>query len=102
VHELRAGGAEAIAVNGQRVRATSGFSGTDGTIELDGTVLTREFEVEAVGDPASLEQAVALPGGLRSTLSTFPGVRVDVLRLDGVDVPAGTTPRPEYGEPFEE
>jgi uncharacterized protein YlxW (UPF0749 family) len=102
VQELRAGGAEAIAVNGVRVGAMSGFSGVDGTIELDGEVLTRDFEVGAVGDPASLEQAIALPGGLKSTLSTFPGVRVDILRLDEVTVSQVAGVAFEFGEPYEE
>ena len=102
VQELRAGGSEAIEVNGVRVGAMSGFSGMDGTIELDGVVLTRDFEINAVGDPASLEQAIALPGGLKSTLSTFPGVKVDILRLDVVKVSRVAEVTFEFGEPYEE
>lgn len=90
VHELRAGGAEALAVDGVRVAATSGFGMVDGRIELDGTPLAREFEVVAVGESNNLSQALSLPGGLQSTLVTFPGVTLTVRAMDMVTVPAAT------------
>lgn len=88
IHELRAGGAEAIAVNGMRVSATSGFSGSDGNIRIDGAVSSRMFEVRVIGDTDNLAQALELPGGLQSTLSTFPGVSVEIERTDRTEVPA--------------
>lgn len=102
VNELRSGGAEAIAVNGVRVGAQSGFSGEGTTIELDGTVLARDFEASAIGDPANLEQALMLPGGLKSTLSTFPGVKVEIERSEEVELPAIEEPAFEHGEPIDE
>lgn len=101
VNELRSGGAEAIGINGVRVGADSGFSGAGTTIELDGTVLARDFEAKAIGDPANLEQALMLPGGLKSTLSTFPGVTVEIERGDSIELPAIAMPEFEYGTPVE-
>jgi len=89
VHELRAGGSEAIAVNGTRVSATSGFAGGDGSIIINGIVFSRIYEVSVVGNPDDLAQALELPGGLRSTLSTFPGVSVELSRAEEVRLPAG-------------
>ncbi|HET6498377.1 MAG TPA: DUF881 domain-containing protein [Coriobacteriia bacterium] len=102
VHELRSGGAEALAVNGVRVTATSGVTMRDGRIELDGTPLAREFEVSAIGTPSDLAQALSLPGGLRSTLSTFPGVTVGVRESEELAVPAGTEHGFVLGVPVED
>ncbi len=102
IHELRAGGAEAIAINGVRVSATSGFSGQGGQIELDGMALARGYEVIALGEPGSLAQSLELPGGLKSTLVTFPGVVVTLARSEGLSVPAATTREFVVGTPAED
>jgi uncharacterized protein YlxW (UPF0749 family) len=78
VHELRAGGAEAIAVNGRRVTGTSGFSEAGGRVLLDGEELADGYLVEAIGDPATLDQALSMPGGLESRFATFPGVSTEI------------------------
>lgn len=102
VHELRGGGAEAIAVNGVRVSATSGFSGGGGRIVLDGTTLARGYEVIALGEPGNLTQSLELPGGLKSTLATFPGVTVDLAKSDDLSVPAAAARDFSVGTPVEE
>lgn len=102
VHELRSGGAEAIAVNGVRVSATSGFTMRGGHIEIDGTALARGYEVIALGQPGNLAQALALPGGLKSTLATFPGVTVTVAEGDVLTVPAATSREFVAGTPVED
>jgi uncharacterized protein YlxW (UPF0749 family) len=102
VHELRGGGAEAIAINGLRVTASSGFSGTNGRIELDGTTLARDYEVIALGDQGNLAQSLELPGGLKTTLVTFPGVTVEVASADELDVPAGRAGGYSVGVPVED
>lgn len=102
IHELRAGGAEAIAVNGVRVSATSGFAGQGGRIELDGMALARGYEVIALGEPGNLAQSLALPGGLKSTLATFPGVVVTLTESDELSVPAAATREFVVGTPVED
>jgi len=102
IHELRSGGAEAISVNGKRVGSNSGFSGEGTRIVLDGTILARDFEVRAIGNAQSLDQSLTLPGGLKSTLSTFPGVTVEIEQVEEIALPAMKTPEFAYGEPFEE
>lgn len=99
VNELRSGGAEAIAVNDRRVVARSGFSGEGTRIELDGVVLSRDFIVNAIGDPVALAQALTLPGGLNSTLSTFPGVWVEIEEADEVAVPSAQADGYHIGVP---
>ncbi len=102
VHELRSGGAEAVSVNGVRVTATSGFASRNGRIELDGTMLAPGYTVIAIGEPVSLAQSLELPGGLKTTLATFPGVVVEVATDDELTVPAGTTAGFTFGTPVED
>ena len=102
VHELRSGGAEAIAVNGVRVSATSGFASRNGRIEIDGTALSMGYEVVALGPPNDLAQSLELPGGLKSTLVSFPGVTVSVQTGDELSVPAAESPGFSVGTPVEE
>ncbi|MBE0416241.1 MAG: DUF881 domain-containing protein [Coriobacteriia bacterium] len=102
IHELRGGGAEAIAVNGVRVTATSGFAGRNGRIELDGTALARDYEVIALGEQGNLAQALELPGGLKTTLATFPGVTVEITKAEELTVPAGRTGGYSAGSPVED
>jgi len=63
VNELRAAGAEAIAVNGHRIVSTSGFSCAGATILIDTKRLSAPYKIEAIGDPANLKNALMMPGG---------------------------------------
>ncbi len=101
VHELRGGGAEAIAVNGRRVTATTGFSEGDGWVFMGGTALNSGYLVEAIGDPASLDQALTMPGGLQSRFATFPGVTTEIRRAETVSVAAAVDAGMVYGRPVE-
>ncbi|MBU4556410.1 MAG: DUF881 domain-containing protein [Actinobacteria bacterium] len=91
INELRAGGAEAIGINGVRVVASSGISGTDGVMRVGDTSLSANYELLAIGDAANLEQSLALPGGLKATLSTFPGVTVVIDQREAIALPAAGT-----------
>jgi uncharacterized protein YlxW (UPF0749 family) len=102
VHELRAGGAEAIAVNGRRVSASTGFSGSDGRVELDGAPLARDYYVVALGSPEELEQSITLPGGIESALEAFPGVQVEIEQDESLEVGAGEEGEFRLGEPVDE
>lgn len=102
VNELRAGGAEALAVNGVRLTAAAGFSGSDGAITVAGTRLTGPYRLQAIGDPANLEQSLGLPGGLKATLSSFPGVMVRIEQREMIEVAAAEPMRFVVGSPYEE
>lgn len=102
INELRAGGAEAVAINGVRVGAAAGFRGREGSISLRGTTLAGPYTIDAIGDPALLEQSLELPGGWKSTLSTFPGVDVTIAREDSMRLAAADMDEFEFGRPREE
>jgi uncharacterized protein YlxW (UPF0749 family) len=91
VEELRDAGAEAIAVNNRRIGAASAFGERDGQIVLDGVALTRPFHISAIGQPATLDGGLAIPGGALDTLRTQKDVTVDIDRLAKIDLPALAT-----------
>jgi uncharacterized protein YlxW (UPF0749 family) len=89
VQELRDAGAEAIAVNGQRVGAQTAFSSTrKGTVTVDGKEVAEPYEVVAIGDPATLEVGLRIPGGAVDTLDALQGASVVVERSSEVRVAA--------------
>jgi uncharacterized protein YlxW (UPF0749 family) len=90
VQELRDAGAEAVAVNDQRVGATSSFGERDGRVTLDGTVLDPPFRVSAIGPAATLDGGLKIPGGGLDTLTALRGVSARVQRDDALEIPALT------------
>lgn len=96
VAELRAAGAEALAVNGIRLVARSGFSTREGTILLDSLPLRRPYVVTAIGEPVTLTEALGIPGGVIDRLAVRPGVTVRTRPHTRLRVPA----RPQAHAPF--
>ena len=86
VQELRDAGAEAIAVNGRRVGGTTAFSVSDGAVTVDGQAVAQPYEVLAIGDPATLEVGLKIPGGAIDTLDALDGTKVNVERRSDVRV----------------
>jgi uncharacterized protein YlxW (UPF0749 family) len=64
VNALRAGGAEAMTVMGERITGTSAVRCVGNTLLLHGKVFSPPFEVTAVGDPARLRDALAASPGV--------------------------------------
>lgn len=102
VNELKAAGAEAIAVNGRRLAGRSGFSGDAGSAEFDGERLVAPYVVSAIGEKSGLTQAIGMPGGVAASFGTYPGVQVSVVGSDDVSVPAVQEMRFDLGEPIKE
>jgi uncharacterized protein YlxW (UPF0749 family) len=92
IEELRDAGAEAIAVNNRRIGAASAFDEHNGQILLDGVPLTRPYKISAIGQPATLDGGLAIPGGALDTLRTQPAVTVQVDRQAKIDLPALAAP----------
>lgn len=95
VQELRDAGAEAVAVNGNRIGVASAFAERDGGITVDGVAVAAPFRIVAIGQPATLEGGLKIPGGAVDAVSTVRGVRVTVAKQAKVDLPALARP-PEF------
>ena len=64
INELKISGAEAIAINGQRLKTNSYISCNGPVITIDGNQYPAPFVIEAVGDQASLTAALEMAGGV--------------------------------------
>ena len=91
VNELWAAGAEAVAVNGVRVLAVEGFAGDAAGVRLRDRVLRDPFRIEAIGDPATLEGAMLVRGGIVDGLEGV-GLNVTLARSPRLSVPAAAAP----------
>src|SRR3954465_6887809 len=78
VEELRDAGAEAIAVNNLRVGAASWFGAGAGAGGLAGRVPAAPFKGAAIGQPATLDGGLAIPGGALDSFRTQKGVAIEV------------------------
>ncbi|WP_126426016.1 DUF881 domain-containing protein [Brevibacillus marinus] len=86
VNELRAAGAEAISINGQRLVSSSAIRCVGPTIIVNGVKSATPFVITAIGDPGTLSQALHLPGGVMDRLKDF--VQISVEQKELVQVPA--------------
>lgn len=88
VEELRASGAQAIAVNGYRVVTRTSFARQKTFVYLDGHRLKLPYQVQAIGDVSVLRQAILLPRGIKDKLTAFDGVKFTIKNEDQLKLPA--------------
>jgi uncharacterized protein YlxW (UPF0749 family) len=98
VNGLWSAGAEAVAVNGQRLTTMTAIRGADKSITVDYRPLARPYVVEAIGDPATLEaRFIESPGGeWLSTLKTGQHIRLDTSAADKLTLPADSANKLRY------
>lgn len=89
INELRNAGAEALAVNGERLTLYSVIaSPEDGVMTINGTQFSRPYVLQAIGDPETMETALLRSGGLIATLEhNYEGLAVSVIRRDRMVLP---------------
>jgi uncharacterized protein YlxW (UPF0749 family) len=101
LQELRDAGAEAMMINSVRIGASSYVRDVDGGIELDRTQLRQPYTLTVVGESATLDQAMRIPGGVvdvvedtgaRITIRPSPALVIDALRP--VSTPRYARPAP--------
>jgi uncharacterized protein YlxW (UPF0749 family) len=102
VNSLWASGAEAIAVNGQRLGPTSAVRTAGQAILVNLEAVVSPYAVEAVGDPEQLQTRLA-----RTPASTHLGVLrgtyaigVSIRTADDLELPGLAQLTPEYAEPI--
>lgn len=90
VNELFNAGAEAIAINGQRIIATSAIECDGNVVKINGTKIGAPFEITAIGYPEQLA-GVSRPGGTIEALESR-GLIVTLTKQNSVKIPkyAGT------------
>jgi uncharacterized protein YlxW (UPF0749 family) len=94
INALRAGGAEAITLMGQRIVATSAVRCVGNTVLLHGRVYSPPFVVTAIGDVRALRAALSDDRGVayfRTFVNRF-GLGYTVRSERSVELPAYTGP----------
>jgi uncharacterized protein YlxW (UPF0749 family) len=105
VNALWAAGAEAVAVDGQRLTSQTAISGAGDAVLVDFRPLEPPYEVVAIGNPGRLEPAfVDSPTGRRfATYVSLLSIGFSVEAEDELTVPAGVLRRsdapPDPGQP---
>ena len=103
INELRNAGAEALAVNGERVTVRTAVASEGGAIAVNGQRLAAPYVFSAVGAPDTLERALTRKGGLISYLqNTYPDGKIDVVKQATLSLPPATSPATfQLAEPVE-
>ena len=100
IEELRDAGAEAIEINNTaRVVAQTYLADDTDGISVDGTVVNAPFEIDVIGHPHTLSEAVEFPGGVTEIVESLGG-SVDVNERETVNVTSLAVRRePQYAQP---
>lgn len=89
LNELRAAGAEVMAINGERLLSTSEVRCIGPTILINKAKrLAAPFVITAIGDPDTMTNALKMRAGVIDTLQEFWGIQVSIRKLSQVTVPA--------------
>lgn len=91
VNELKASGAEAIAINGERLTAMSEIRCAGTLILVNWTKIGPPFLIEAIGDPDMLQSGLMLNGGHLTTLK-FLGLQTSLQKTENIKLPAYSGP----------
>jgi uncharacterized protein YlxW (UPF0749 family) len=89
INELLASGAEALAINGQRVVATTEIRCAGAVIMINGVRLAPPLVIQAIGDPETLHNALRMRGGVVDNLS-FWGIEIKIKMEQEITLPAYT------------
>lgn len=76
VNELNAAGAEAIAINNERVISTTEIRNAGDYIVINTNRHSVPFEIKAIGNPENLEAALKLLGGVVENLSQILDIKI--------------------------
>ncbi len=85
VNELKAAGAEAISINGQRIITTSAIRCVGPVIQVNYQKVAAPFEIKAIGNAQYLESAMTIKGGVVDLLKEY-GVSVTVSRQSNIKI----------------
>jgi uncharacterized protein YlxW (UPF0749 family) len=102
INELWAAGAEAVSINGQRLISRSEVRCAGPTLSVNNVRYSPPYEINAIGDPKNLENALKMRGGVAETLQ-FWGIQLSIQQAESIVVPAYKGPMKfEYAEPVKE
>lgn len=88
INELRNAGAEALALNDQRLIAWSAIASDGEQVTVDGQPVPAPYYLSAIGNPETLRAALLRPGGLVPLLlAANPSIVITVQEIDRLTLP---------------
>ena len=87
INDLKASGAEAISINGQRIVDVTAISCSGYTVRINDQFFARPFRIEAIGDGSRMSAALIGPGGYGTELKEW-GLIFKVTVADDILIPA--------------
>ncbi len=87
VNELKASGAEAISINGERIAAMSEIRCAGTTILVNWNKIAPPFTIKAIGNPDMLESGVLIKNGYLESLKLL-GFPVNIQKAEKLEIPA--------------
>ena len=97
VNELKACGAEEIAVNHQRIVASTSIRCVGPVVHVNGVPSAPPYIIEAIGDPEGLISGMNLPGGVFTDLRRFDPDMIHIVKQSVMRLPAfGGDPKTRY------
>lgn len=87
LNELRAAGAEALALNDQRIVAISEIRCAGPTVSINNVRSAPPYVIKAIGNPKNLISALRLRGGVIETFE-FWGIQTKIQTSDKIHIPA--------------
>lgn len=85
LNELRASDVQAISINDERIIATSEIREAGGYFIINGKQILPPIEIKAIADPANIENALSMTGGVLYKLKDF--LKVEIKKSDEVRIP---------------
>ncbi|MHB1392288.1 MAG: DUF881 domain-containing protein [Clostridia bacterium] len=82
VNELRMAGAEAIAINDERVTSSTSIRCGGPTINIDGKRHAVPFVIKAIGDPKALEASALAPESYIDLYMSYSGIQVEIQKVE--------------------
>lgn len=87
VNELKASGAEAISINGERITARSEIRCAGTLILVNWNKIGPPFIIKAVGNPDTLESGMLIKGGYMGSLEIL-GIQASIEKAEKLNIPA--------------
>ncbi len=87
VNDLKIAGAEAIAINGERVISLSEMKCAGPTITINGSTYGQPFVIMAMGNQKNLEAAIKAPYAYANLRKLMDGINIDVSLEDEMVIP---------------
>lgn len=87
INELKAAGAEAVSINGQRIVGSSEIRCAGPTISVNNTRIAPPYIVQAIGSPESLDSSLNMRGGIIETFQ-FWGIQTKIQKAENLTMPA--------------